>query len=478
MEFTKTDQPAIAMDSKCGANPSDEGPIDLQDEHGVGTAEILLLPDGGYGWVCVTAVLLINAHTWGISTCYSVFLSHYLQTSTLRGATPLHYAFIGGLQYSQSFMISPLAVWITGKSTIRTCLLLGVVVQTGALIGASFATTIWHLYLAQGLLFGWGVGLFLTGTQNNVAQWFDKRRSLASGIAASGTGIGGLVYALAAGEMIQALGVPWALRVLAFASCAVNFVASMLLRDRNEQIMPRYKLIDSNVLKQRRFLVLLWFAGLSMLGELVVLTQIPAYGSAALGLNGTQSSVVGSMIALGQIFGRISIGFFSDRAGRLNMATLVTFLAGLWTLVVWPNANSYGVLIVFSIFIGAFAGAFWSIIAPVTAEIMGMRVLPTSLSMTFLVLVLPTTFSPVIGVKLIESHGGSYIGVQLFTGLTFVGSALFCWLLRTWRLSILLEGNNSGRTLPSQESTECSSAPSARNFSRSTLSLLFRLAKV
>ena len=68
MEFTKTDQPAIAMDSKCGANPSDEGPIDLQDEHGVGTAEILLLPDGGYGWVCVTAVLLINAHTWGIST--------------------------------------------------------------------------------------------------------------------------------------------------------------------------------------------------------------------------------------------------------------------------------------------------------------------------------------------------------------------------------------------------------------------------
>jgi hypothetical protein len=36
-------------------------------------------PDGGYGWVCVTAVFLINAHTWGMNSvctfslyfCYS-----------------------------------------------------------------------------------------------------------------------------------------------------------------------------------------------------------------------------------------------------------------------------------------------------------------------------------------------------------------------------------------------------------------------
>jgi hypothetical protein len=24
-------------------------------------------PDGGYGWVCTFAVLLINAHTWGVN---------------------------------------------------------------------------------------------------------------------------------------------------------------------------------------------------------------------------------------------------------------------------------------------------------------------------------------------------------------------------------------------------------------------------
>lgn len=25
-------------------------------------------PNGGYGWVCVAAVFLINAHTWGINS--------------------------------------------------------------------------------------------------------------------------------------------------------------------------------------------------------------------------------------------------------------------------------------------------------------------------------------------------------------------------------------------------------------------------
>lgn len=25
-------------------------------------------PDGGYGWICVACVFLINAHTWGINS--------------------------------------------------------------------------------------------------------------------------------------------------------------------------------------------------------------------------------------------------------------------------------------------------------------------------------------------------------------------------------------------------------------------------
>ena len=31
-------------------------------------------PNGGYGWVCVTCVALVNAHTWGINSVRCQFL--------------------------------------------------------------------------------------------------------------------------------------------------------------------------------------------------------------------------------------------------------------------------------------------------------------------------------------------------------------------------------------------------------------------
>ncbi|RTE73717.1 hypothetical protein BHE90_011850 [Fusarium euwallaceae] len=393
-----------------------------------------IMHDGGYGWVCVFAVFMLNAHTWGISTSYSVFLAHYRQASTLQGASSLHYAFVGGLQFSQAFMISPLATKVMGRFGPRVCLLAGVVLQTSSLLGASFATHIWHLYLEQALGFGWGVGFILIASQNVVPQWFHRRRGLATGLAAVGTGAGGLLYAMVAGQMIQQMGVGWAIRVLAIVSGVVNTACSITVRTRDKVIHPKYSLFNFDLFRQRRYLLLLGFSFFSMLGEIVILTQIPDYGAVVLELEGTQIFVIGAMVALGQILGRSSIGFASDHVGHLNIAALVTFLAGLWSLAVWIPASSYGLLIFFSLFIGAFAaffsGAFWSIIAPVTAEVMTLQLLPDSLSMMFLFLVLPTTFSPVIGMTLVTTADGSYLGTQVFAGCSFIVAATFCWALR------------------------------------------------
>lgn len=290
-----------------------------------------------------------------IEQCYSVFLAYYQTSSMLAGATSLNYAFIGGLQYSQAFLIAPLATKVLGRYGIRTCLLSGAILQTLSLIGASFATEIWHLYLSQGLGFAWGVGFILTGTQNVIPQWFTTRRSLANGLAATGTGAGGLLYALVAGQMLQRLGVGWSIRVLGIASGVVNIVCALVMRQNPNSVLPVYHLFNYRLLKESRFLALLGFAFLSMLAEIIILTQIPGYGTSILGLDTTQSSVIGAMVALGQIIGRMMIGQASDMFGRLNVASLVTFLAGLWSVAVWTVASSYAILIFFALCIGAFA---------------------------------------------------------------------------------------------------------------------------
>jgi MFS family permease len=347
-------------------------------------------PNGGYGWVCVAACATINAHTWGLNSSYAVFLAYYLSNNVFPGATPLHYAFIGGLSISQALIVSPLATLTTRVFSTRTTLLIGVVLETTSFIGASFATRIWHLFLTQGLCFGWGMGFLFVGSVGIAAQWFTTHRSLANGISAAGSGIGGLMYSLAAQAMIKDIGLPWAFRTLGIIAFVVNTSCALLIRDRNKQIGSTLLSFDWRLFKRMEFVGLMSFGVFSMLGYVVLLFSLPNYAR-TVGLTAKQGSIIGALLNLGQSLGRPPIGYFSDSIGRLNMATSMTFLCGLFCLVIWMFAKSFGVIIFFAMIGGTVAGTYWAVVAPVTAEVMGLKRLPSALSITWLVLVLPTT---------------------------------------------------------------------------------------
>jgi MFS family permease len=347
-------------------------------------------PNGGYGWVCVAACATINAHTWGLNSSYAVFLAYYLSNNVFPGASPLEYAFIGGLSISQALIVSPLATLTTRLFSTRTTLLIGVVLETASFIGASFATRIWHLFLTQGMLFGWGMGFLFVGSVGIAAQWFTTRRSLANGIAAAGSGLGGLVYSLATQAMIKDIGLPWAFRTLGVIAFVVNTSCALLIRDRNKQIGSSQLSFDWRLFKRMEFVGLMVYGFLSMLGYVVLLFSLPNYAR-TVGLSAKQGSIVGALLNLGQALGRPPIGYFSDSVGRLNMASSMTFLCGLFCLVIWNFAKSFGVVVFFGMLGGTVAGTYWAVAAPVTAEVMGIKRLPSALSITWLVLVLPTT---------------------------------------------------------------------------------------
>ncbi|KAF2029416.1 MFS general substrate transporter [Setomelanomma holmii] len=395
-------------------------------------------PNGGYGWICVAACATINAHTWGLNSAYAVFLAYYLANNVFPGATPLHYAFIGGLSISQALIVSPVATLTTRVFNTRTTLLIGVALETVSFIGASFATRIWHLFLTQGLCFGWGMGFLFVGSVGIAAQWFTTHRSLANGISAAGSGLGGLVYSLAAQAMIKSLGLPWAFRILGIIAFVVNTSCALIIRDRNKQIGSSQLSFDYTLFKKPQFLGLMAFGFLSMLGYVVLLFSLPNYAR-TIGLTSKQGSIIGALLNLGQALGRPPIGYFSDSFGRLNMASSMTFLCGVFSLLIWMFAKSFGVVVFFGILGGTVAGTYWAVAAPVTTEVMGLKRLPSALSITWLVLVLPTTFSEPIGLEIVSRNGGSYTGAILFTGWMYVGAAVSLWCVRAWKIGELEE---------------------------------------
>jgi len=176
------------------------------------------IPDGGYGWIIVLSVFTINGFTWGVIASYGVYLAYYLSTSRFPAATPLDYAFIGGLNFGLAMLVSSPVTYLVRTLGTHPVMLIGVALQTGGFIAASFAQSIWHLYLSQGVCVGLGVGFIFIPSVPITSQWFDKKRSLANSLTSAGSGLGGVIVSFATQPMIDRLSLAWSLRIIGLLS--------------------------------------------------------------------------------------------------------------------------------------------------------------------------------------------------------------------------------------------------------------------
>lgn len=394
-------------------------------------------PDGGYGWVCVLCVAIINAHTWGINSSYGVFLAFYLSNSVYPGATSLEFAFVGGLSISTCFLAAPLATLSTRYFGLRLTMLMGTLLEVVGLIGASFATEIWQLFLTQGVAFGVGMGFLFVTSIGIPSQWFTTKRSLANGIAAAGSGFGGLIFSLSAGAMIKSFGIAWCFRILGLIALAVNTVCIIFIRDRSKEIGSRYSAFDTTLLKRPEYLLLNGYGFFSFLGYIGLIFSLADYAK-KIGLDTAQASLISALVNMGQGFGRPAVGYFSDSIGRINMAGVTASACAFLVYFVWTMAKDFGLLVFFAIIGGSVVGSFSANIGPVAAEVVGLQDLPAALSLEWLAVVLPCTFSEPIALQLFGVTG-NYLGTQIFIGTSYVGAALCMLLLRGWKVGELDE---------------------------------------
>ncbi|KAK9243276.1 major facilitator superfamily domain-containing protein [Lipomyces tetrasporus] len=387
-------------------------------------------PDGGYGWVCVAACFAVNCFSWGIVASYGVYLSHYLNSGIYPEASSIDFALIGGFNFSMAMLAAPLVTFLTRKFGIRFTMTIGVILLSGGFIAASFANRVWHLYLTQGLLVGLGVGFNYIPSMAVLSQWFEKKRSLANGISSGGSGIGGAVFSWATQAMIDRLGLAWALRVTGIITFVGNMTAAILMRDRNHHIRPTQFAFDTRLLRRYDVLLLLSWAIISMLGYITILFSLPDFAM-SIGLSRAQATDIVGFLNIGTAVGRPIIGIWSDRYSRIDVAGLLTLLCGLCCFAFWLPATSYGLTVFFALIIGGIVGVFWMTIGPLCVEVAGLKELQSLLSLAWTSIILPTTFSEVIALKLRRPDSSrEYLYPQIFAGLSYIVASLFVLELR------------------------------------------------
>ncbi|KAK6220585.1 hypothetical protein LQW54_002030 [Pestalotiopsis sp. IQ-011] len=400
------------------------------------------VPNGGYGWVCALSVFLINAHTWGVNASWAVILAWFSANNRYPGATQLDYSLIGGLSILQALIISPIVTKCYHRYGLRTNLLLGTVLEFIALFTTSYAAEVWHLFLSQGLCFGWGMGFLYITASSALPPWFSTNRSLAVGLSTAGAGGGGVIYSLATNAAIESVGIEWTYRILGLCTLVANFGSSLLMRDvhhgvhHNNRREPMFRIRDFT---QVEVLLVVFWGIITELGYITLLYSLPSYAT-SIGLTSTQGSVANAMLNLGLALGRPLIGYFSDRLGRINMALYMTALCGVFCFTLWIPAKGFALLSIFALLAGGLCGTFWATVTPILGEVVGVSKLARIFGVICLCMVLPTTFAEPVAMQIVDSQkaaASTFLAAQIFVGCTFMAGACSLVLLRSWKIALL-----------------------------------------
>lgn len=331
------------------------------------TGEIDLPPDGGYGWVVTLCVFLVMFSTWGCNSGFGIFLAFYLKSGEFAGANRFDYATIAGLTVACGQGFAPIVAVCYRVIGCKPTMLLGTVFMFSGFLMASFAESLWELYLTQGLLIGLSISFSFVPATVVLPGWFLKKRAYAIGISYMGTGCGGVTYGLAVNKMINdSHSTRWALRILCISCTCSMLVAITFIKQRNplpitgirrwKPIWEQIKIVfNIKVAKNPSvFIIGFWFT-FSLFGYNLMMYTLSSYAQGR-GLSAHDGSSLTAITNGAQAIGRPIMGLIGDRFGRTNTTIVLSSLLTIYLFAFWIPAHTMLQLIFFCLCMGSCVG--------------------------------------------------------------------------------------------------------------------------
>lgn len=254
----------------------------------------------------------------------------------------------------------------------RVCAL-GVASLAAALWLASRAQSVEALYATYSIGIGLGVGLVYVPSVGAVQPWFGSNRALASGIAIAGIGAGNIAGPLLAAWWIGLFGWRGACVALALFVAVLGAVAAGLVKKKQEAPAAgeRAGATLAQALRTRPFWLLYASLVLSCIGLFVPMVHLGPFAQDA-GYTEAEGVTLVSLIGLGSLLGRFTVGPFADRLGR--KASLAAMYAGLGVmLLVWWGSSAWWLLALFAVAFGAFYGGYVALLPTMVMDLYGAR---------------------------------------------------------------------------------------------------------
>jgi MFS family permease len=309
----------------------------------------------------------------------------------------------------------------------RVCAL-GVASLVAALWLASRAQSVEALYATYSIGIGLGVGLVYVPSVGAVQPWFSANRALASGIAIAGIGAGNIAGPLLAAWWIGMLGWRGAFVALALFVLVLGALAALLVQKKEEApaTPERAGASLAQALGTRPFWLLYGSLVFSCIGLFVPMVHLGPYAQDA-GYSEAQGVTLVSLIGLGSLLGRFTVGPFADRLGR--KASLAAMYAGLGAmLLVWWGASAWWLLALFAVAFGAFHGGYVALLPTIVMDLYGARAVSGIIGCLYTGAGLGTLVGPWLAGKAYDALGAYDLPIAAGAGFAFLAATCIVFL--------------------------------------------------
>jgi MFS family permease len=397
-------------------------------------------PEGGLaGWGCVLGSFMGLVAALGMMNSVGVFHS-YLAENQLEGFSESTISWIFSMYIFLSFFcglqIGPIfdahgPRWLVFAGSILLCLsmfLLGI------------CTKYWHFFLVFGVLGGLGTSLIFTPAFAAVSHFFLLKRGNATGIAAAGGSLGGVIFPLALQRLLPSVGFAWATRIIGFVFLFCCIAACTLIRSRLPPKPGQSVLPDFRIFRDRPYLLLT--VGIFMMewALFVPIAYLTTFARSSGAMSDAFSYQLVAIFNAGSCIGRWVPGLLADKLGRWNSMIAALAVCSATSLTFWlpatilrPETSSEATTIkalsiVYAVTFGFASGSNISLTPVCVGQLCDTSQYGRYYATCYTIVSFSTLTGIPIAGSLIQAAGGAYWGVVVWTILCYVvASGCFVW---------------------------------------------------
>jgi len=337
-------------------------------------------------------------------------------------------------------LVGPISSTLVNRLGARVTCITGAVVSAVAIFVSTYSVNVYMLMVFYGVLGGLGLGLMYVPAVTAVGYWFEKKRSLVTGISTCGSGFGTIVFAPVVTALESNLGWQWCNRIVASFCLACTLLGATMkpvprkpkddedsiseLKKQNEapiikdQDKDQVALIQDQtesvevmkkengyltVLKNAPFLCVMLANLPAVMGLYIPYMFLPGITQQR-GLTEADSALLISLIGFFNTGGRIVSGLITDhpRVDALFLTTVTIFLGAICPLLMTFCYNFWSYVVVCVMF-GLFLSAWPAVTSSCLVDILGLKHLTSAFGVLTCIRGLSAFLGPPVGGFVIDA---------------------------------------------------------------------------